>query len=175
MIRPLQLTCLLVAVATYAMAASGTDGVLSLQAKATSATLEPRDEPQQLVVLPALETAVIATIACAVGARPVSLTVSISDTYQRFGPEQLADSSIFEATFNLPAGQLAPVAVANFCVTHDVTNDQVLELPGVATAQVSLRCVSEDNSTSMHFGSLPIPVNLYCRAAGDPDSSSLER
>lgn len=103
------------------------------------------------------------------------MTVSISDTHLHFGPELLADSNTHEATFELPASQLAPVSVAEFCVTGEVANDQVLELPGIATAQVSLRCQGEDESTSMHFGSLPVPISLYCRAAGEPDSSSLER
>ncbi|MGB5336164.1 MAG: hypothetical protein WBN07_11135 [Woeseiaceae bacterium] len=175
MIKPLQLPCLLAVLACFSAAASGTDTVLMLAARASSAELEPRDEKRHLVVLPALDAAVVATIECAAGARPVSLTVSISDTYRHFGPELLADSRVLEATLELPASQLAPVSVAEFCVKGEVATDQILELPGIATAQVSLRCQNDDESTSMHFGSLPIPVSLYCRGAGEPDPSSLER
>lgn len=175
MIKPLRRYCLLSALICVSTSASGADNALSLQAKASPAELAPRDEQQHQVRLPALDATVIATVLCAADARPVSLTVSISDSYRHFGPELLADSKTVEALFNLPAGQLAPVSVAEFCIKGVTADGQVLELPGVATAQVSLRCQSEDASTSMHFASLPIPVSLYCRAGDDADYSSLDK
>lgn len=175
MIKLLQQSCLLSLMVCASAVAVGADNPLSLRAKPSSAELAPREAERHQVVLPALDATVVAGVACAAGATPVSLMVSISDSYRHFGPELLAENTTLEAAFELPSSQLAPVSLAGFCVAEEAEGDQVLELPAIATAQASLRCQGDDAAISMHFESLPIPVSLYCRAAGEPDSPSPDR
>lgn len=175
MTRHLHLPCLLTALLCSTAAASAADNILTLKARESTAQLEPRDAKQHHVTLPALDVAILASLACPAGTKAQSLTVSVSDTHQYFGAELLADAVSLEVAFNVPSNQLAPIAIPDFCVTGGLPDNQELGLPGIATAQVSLRCLSKDDSTSVHFSSAPVPVRLYCRADGDPESSATAR
>jgi len=176
MLKPFRLLCLLSALLCAAAAA---DSVLNVKAKEAKALIQPRDAQQQHVSLPALDVAVLATMACPLGANAESLTVSVSDTHRYFSADllsdPLSDNAPLEAALSVPADQLAPVAIPDFCVSGEQSDDEELELPGIATAHISLRCLGDDDSRSVHFSSVSVPVRLYCRAEGDPDSSALLR
>lgn len=171
----LRLSCLLVAL-PYPMAALTADGdALTVQVEESAVNLEPDDAMQREVRLPALDVAITASLECPASARVASLTVSVSDTHQYFGPEVLADAVSLEAAFSVPARQLAPVVISNFCVTGGTIDEQGLRLHGVATAQISMRCRDENDSASLHVASIPIPVRLYCRPDAASDASSTDK
>lgn len=173
MIKPFRPLCLLSAL--LCAGASATDGVLNVKAREAKALIEPRDAQQPHVSLPALDVAILATMACPSGAKAESLTVSVSDTHRHFSADLLTDSTTLEAALSVPANQLAPIAIPTFCVSGQQSDDKELGLPGIATAHISLRCLGEDDSRSVHFSSVSVPVRLYCRAEGDPESSALLR
>lgn len=178
MIRRLRLSCLIIAVLSFAAGVSAADGALTARAKESSAQLERRDANLSQVLLPTLEVAILATTECPAGAEAASLTISISDTHQHYQAEQLDDAGSLDTEVSVPANQLAPVSIPGFCVEGkpiDGKHAQGLQLPGVATAQVSLRCRTDGNSTSVYFTSVPIPVRLYCREDEEPEPSSEER
>ncbi|MGI9265455.1 MAG: hypothetical protein ACR2QU_11045 [Gammaproteobacteria bacterium] len=149
-----------------------------MRAKESSAQLERRDAKLSQVRLPTLEVGILATTDCPVGAEAASLTISIADTLRHYRAEQLDDSGSLDTEVSVPTSQLAPVSIPGFCVEGEPIHSkyaQGLQLPGVATAQVSLRCRSDSNTTSLYFTSVPIPVRLYCREDDQPEPSSEER
>lgn len=175
MIMLLRLSCLLAAM-LYPMAIlSADDGVLTVQVKESTANLQPGDAKQREVRLPALDVILTASLVCPARAKAAALTVSVSDTHHYYGPELLADAVSLEAAFSVPARQLAPVIISDFCVTGGPMDDQGLRLHGVATAQISMRCRDENDATSLHFTSIPLPVRLYCRPDAAPEASSTDK
>jgi hypothetical protein len=158
------------------VAALSTDlDALTVQAKESTARLEPGDASQREIRLPAIDVAIVASIECPADAKVSSLIVSVSDTHQHYGPEVLADAVSLEAAFSVPARQLAPVVISDFCVKGQPAEDQSLKLDGVATAQVSMHCHGEDDLASVHFTSVAIPVRLYCSPDGEPEAPSIDR
>jgi hypothetical protein len=137
------------------------DDALTLHAKETSAQLAPREQGPQQVSLPSLEFSLLATIACPSGTNVESVTVSIADTHKRFGPDEIPDKSALDARISVPANQIAPVTVSDFCVSEEPGDKNGLLVPGVATAQVSMRCRSE-NELSVYFNSAVLPIRLHC-------------
>lgn len=137
--------------------------------------LEPGDARQREVRLPTLDVAITASLNCPASAEVDSLTVGISDTHQYYDREMLAGAVSLEAAFSVPARQLAPVVIAEFCVKDAPADDQGLRLQGVATAQISMRCRDDNDLTTLHFISVPIPVRLYCRPDAAPEAASSDK
>lgn len=175
MTKLLRLPCLLVAMLSPVAVFSTDGGALTVQVEESIATLEPGDAKQREIRLPAIDVAIVAAIECPASASASSLIVSVSDTHKYYGPEVLADAVSLEAAFTVPARQLAPVAISDFCVKGAPMENQSLRLDGVATAQLSMRCRDENDSATVHFTSAPIPVRLYCRPDGEPESPSTDR
>jgi hypothetical protein len=170
--------CLYIALLLFAAGASAADDALTAHAEESSAYLERRDAEPSQVQLPTLEVAILAATRCPDDTEATSLTISISDTHQHYRAEQLDDTGSLATEISVPASQLAPVSIPGFCVegqSIDEKNAQGLALPGVATAQVSLRCHSDSNSTSAYFASVPVPVRLHCREDDEPEASSEDR
>lgn len=151
------------------------DPVLTVHAKKAIVQLQPRDALRQQVTLPALDIAILASFDCPDANRALSLTLGISDTHQYFGPDLLASDASVEASFKVPASQLAPVSVPDFCVLGKPVNDSGMPLPGLATAQASLRCGGDSGTTSVHFDSVTVPAMLYCVAEEDSEFPSPDR
>lgn len=114
----------------------------------------------------------LASFACPDGATADSLTVSVSDTHRRYGLDKESEETSLEAALEVPADQLAPVAAPDFCVDDEPIDNTGLLLPGVATAQVSLRCRSETDFLSVHFASVALPVRVFCLAGLDQEEPS---
>jgi hypothetical protein len=154
---------------------SASDGVLTVRASEAIVEIQPGDALRNQLALPALDVTLLATFNCQNGNKAASLTVSISDTYQYYGPDLLGDAASFEATFNVPANQLAPVSVPGFCVLGQPAGNRSMLLPGIATAQASLRCGGDDGTASVHFHSVSVPVTLYCVEEDNSDSLPLAK
>lgn len=178
MIKRTRLSCLYIALLLSAAEASVADDALTAHAKESSAHLERRDATLSQVLLPTLEVAILAATTCPDDSEATSLTIGISDTHRHYRAEQFDDTGSLETAVSVPAGQLAPVSIPGFCVEgQPIDGDYAegLELPGVATAQVSLRCRRDSDSASVYFVSVPIPVRVYCREDEDPEPSSEDR
>ncbi len=167
-----QVQILLVFAVGPALASALADLHLTVHANEASAQIEMREQGQERIQLPPLELSVVAEINCPAEAEPVSVTISVADAHTRLGPDALADAPTVEAVISVPAGQLAPVTAAGFCVAGaSVQGREELLLPGVATAQASLRCGTE-NGSSVYFSSAALPLRLICVDENDQDSST---
>lgn len=147
------------------------DEVLTLHAAEASAYLLPGPEGVSERALPSLQLALTAAFACPADAAADALTFSIADTHKRVDGAEIADATTFETVLNVPASQLAPVAIAGFCSGESAGDSPVMLLPGVATAQVSLRCRSE-SAISVYFASRALAVRLTCSGGEDQAPSS---
>ena len=135
----------------------------------TQAVVKPRSAHLRLVNLPALEFALRAAIQCT--GEPVSVTLSVSDTFTTLSGADLEGKRAAEAKLRVPARQLSLAASSQFCIAGDPESDDELLVTGFATAHASLRCEMDD-TTSAHFTSAPLQVRLTCQR--DPGEVSQE-
>ena len=147
------------------------DGPLTLHANEASAQLAPREQGPQQISLPSLEFSLLAILACPPDADVQSVTVSIADTHKRFGHTEISDEAELDIRISVPGNQIPPVSVADFCMNDGPSDEKGLLVPGVATAQVSLRCRSETGS-SVHFASAVMPLRLDCVPDENQESST---
>lgn len=160
---------IIVAMATVAPAdPAAAAGDIVIAAQETTALVTPRTADLKLVNLPSLEFGVRAAFKCK--GEPVSMTLSIADTHQTLRQEQLADVRAVEFRLNVPPRQLALAASSPFCVADDPQTSDELVVPGLATANASLRCAG-DGGDSVHFASAPLQVRLVCARPADEDQA----
>jgi len=158
-------TTLLVADAAVAQSS------IVVAAQETRASVAPRNARLQLVDLPAVEFGLRAAIRCA--GTPMSLTLSISDTFESLDAEQLDGKRAVETTLTVPPRQLALAASRRFCISNDDNSVNELLIPGFVTAHASIRC-EKDGVSTMHFASAPLQLRLACErppAVNDQEAS----
>lgn len=153
-------------VATGFFSPAHAEGNIVVAAQETAVTVPPRAARLKLVNLPAIEFALRAAIRCK--GEPLSVTLSVADTFTTIGREALVDKRAAEARIEVPPGQLALAAHRSFCIDDDATTADELLLPGFATVHASLRCMS-DNGESLHFASAPLQLRLSC--AREPEAT----
>ena len=126
------------------------------------ADVTPRDASLRLVNLPPLTFQLRAAVRCK--GEPVSVTLSIADTFVTHSREQLEGLRAAEASLTVPAHQLTLAASNRFCIKDDDETGDDMLIPGFATAHASLQCESESGVT-VHFASAPLKVRLNCARA----------
>jgi hypothetical protein len=145
------------------------DGDIVVAARETRAVVAPRNPRLRLVNLPALEFALRAAIRCK--GEPVSVTLSVSDTFRTLTGDDLKNERAAETILAVPARQLALAASSRFCIADDPESADELLVRGFATVHASVRCRADD-STSAHFTSAPLQVRLTC--AREPEENPQE-
>ena len=135
------------------------DSNVVIAAQETEAIVEPRAKNLRLINLPELTFFLRAAIRCQ--GEPTSLTLSIADTYRTLAKEELVGQRAAEASLTVPAQQLALAATSRFCIDGDTETSDELLVPGITTAQASLVCASDTN-TSVHYASTPLQISLTC-------------
>lgn len=144
-------------------------GDILVAAQETEALVAPREANAKLVNLPALKFELRAAFKCK--GEPVSLTLSVADTFSTLGSDALAEQRAAETILTVPPQQLALVASKGFCIDDDPDTANELLVPGLATVHASLHCVS-DTGTSAHFASAPLKVRLICAREPSADQEA---
>ena len=144
-------------------------GDIVVAARETQAVVAPHNPNLGLVNLPVLEFALRAAIRCK--GEPVSVTLSVADTFRTLTGTDLANERAAETILKVPARQLALASSSRFCIADDPESTDELLVHGFATAHASLHC-KEDDATSAHFASAPLQVRLTCARA--PEESPQE-
>ncbi len=145
------------------------DVELTLHVNEASTQIEPHNQLDTQVRLPSLEVSLLARFNCPPDAVAHSITVSVADSHRRYGTEEIADADMLEISIDVPATQIAPVSLTNFCVEGIPMKEAFVVLHGVATAQVSLHCRKQSDA-SLHFASAALPLRLFC--GGDDNQVS---
>lgn len=164
-IRQLLATCLSLSAIT-----ASADSTLTLHANEASTQIEPRDQPNTQAKLPSLEVSLLASFNCPSDAVAHSITISVADSHRRYSAEEVAGTDRLEISIDVPATQIAPVSLANFCVAGAPIKEASVLLHGFATAQVSLNC-RKQSVASVHFASATLPLRLFCGADENQVSS----
>ena len=181
-----------IAVALAASAAPAlAQHAVSLDASTPTVDIAPRSHSRSLR-LPPLEYEFALTPACATPLTPQSVTVTVADTKTTLGATELADSNEIRLSLTVPAEQIAPVTVAEFCSLPDTDESAetrvepaagdpvtVVELAtaqvtiaGTLSASASLRCGDGQDETIVYATEL-LDVTLNCSAESPATGSAV--
>jgi len=147
---------------------------LVLTASTPRIEISRRSTTRNYLRLPSLEYAFLFTARCAGNFSPQSMSLSIADSRKSLSGEQLENLTAETAlTMTVPAKQLAPLAIENFCImpANDADamtppSSETITVPAAFSAQASLLCVSEDRQ-EMIYASNYLGITLICDSGGE--------
>ena len=151
----------LIVFATAVLPAVAEDTIV-IAAQEIEATVAPRHARARTISLPPLTFEVRAAIRCE--GDPVSVTLSVADTFVTRGRDELDGQRATEASLTVPPRQLTMASSRRFC-TEDESEDELFA-PGFATAHASLHCENEAG-LSVLYASAPLNVRLSCARRPD--------
>lgn len=131
-----------------------------VHAEPAVAVLPLQQGGRNLVRLPDVEFRLGISTYCANGGRPESLSITIADTQRTLRGEELQATRTVDISVRVPAGQIAPLALREFCIDPVFEGDSVLITSALA-AQVSLRCSRADDQ-SIVFAAEPLDIRVDC-------------
>ena len=153
--------------ATAAAPVAGRDS-LSIAADAPAVPLAPRSPGRNFVRLPTLEYTFEIHTYCSASRSPESLSLNVADTRKSLSGEQIVSDGPTEISMQIPASQLAPLAIEDFCVLDTVENGDSsgmpasqITIPAALSAQVSLLCESDEDKV-ITYASRALDVSLVC-------------
>jgi len=135
------------------------DNEIIVAAQETEVVVKPRRARIRLINLPPLTFQLRAATRCK--GSPSSVTVSVADTFQTLGREQLEEQGAAEVSLTVPGRQLTLAASSRFCIKDDEETRSDMLIPGFATAHASLQCES-DAGVTVHYASAPLNLSLRC-------------
>lgn len=163
------------------LAESANEHRLSLTADIPVVEVSPRQAGRSFVQLPTLHYRFQLEAQCADDALPESFALNVADTRITLDAADLngqAAGTGRQLTLEIPANQLAPVAINAFCELPPVVpeagddadhqaniRDSELPVPGALSAHASLLCVS-DSRRAMTYAASSLDLLLVCR---EPD------
>jgi hypothetical protein len=171
--------CILFAMLCGVAAPALADNRLSIDSDAVTISIEPHPAGRSQIRLPAVEFTFSVDAECGDNLGPGPLTLSIADTYLSLSAEQINTDSLDSIVLRVPAIQIAPVAVADFCI-DDVSDGQPsppeqMLVRDALSVQASLVCSSEANRQST-YASRSLDIRLQCdTSAPDQFDTASER
>ena len=150
-------------------------GELSLSASTPEVRVSTRPDGRNFMRLPGLSYEFVVNAVCPDGLSPESISLSIADT-RITNPLNDSAAAQVPLTVNVPASQIGPVAVDQFCTTDTIAQEghHTLHLASVLSAQSALLCVGEADN-DMTYASTSLDVLLRCEVEGDVDAESIRR
>lgn len=156
--------------------AAGKDS-LSLTANAPTIAVAPRIPGRRFLQLPSLEYKFQVRARCAGKRLAESLSLNVADSRTTISADQIAKDGPTEVDLIIPAGQIAPIVVENFCVVGEgaeasqaAAEPEQLTISAALSAQASLLCAGEEDQ-AMTYVSKTLDVFLQCQAAADEVAS----
>jgi len=166
-VRIRHLVPLLLLLSTTGKGESTPDSSLTIVANTPVASISPRQANRKFVRLPALEYAFEIRARCPQDYKPTSLLLSVADTRKSLDAADFSSGPPVEITLRIPAAQIGPIAIENFChvadendASDDITMEE-LTISAALSAHASLRCESEFDQDVIYV-SQPLDVSLTC-------------
>ena len=165
--------------ATFSCAVNGVAlaDELSLAATTPEVTVSTRPAGRNFLQLPDLTYEFVINLTCDENRRPESLSLSIADTRITLAADVLAGSDPVPIGISVPAGQIGPIPLAEFCIDEDgqqLAGERAsLTVRSALSAQVSLLC-SDEATNRMTYASQTLDVVLNCEAAPEAPSGSID-
>ncbi len=153
---------------------------LLVTADAPLVPLLPRNPGRNFVRLPTLEYNFEIRVHCSDSRSPALLSLNVADTRKSLAAEQIISDGPTEISLRIPASQIAPRVIEDFCVVqpggngdrNSVAHPQIA-IPAVLSAQVSLLCEGDEDQ-AITYVSRALDVSLRCDQATDSDDSEDE-
>lgn len=171
----LQQALTLLAIVFACSANAAADNSLQLAADTPKVSIDRRDTERNFLRLPTVEFAFRIDAACSETLQPVSLLLSVADSRKILQADEIEGNSATEIALNIPASQIAPVAIQGFCEETSPQDNQSsrrqpspgheeITLTAALSAQASLRCASDTDEQTV-YTSMPLDVILVCNQA----------
>lgn len=151
---------------------------LSVAANAPEVNLAPRDPGRNFLRLPTLEYRFEIHVQCSDSRAPESLSLNVADTRKSLAADRIVTDGPTEISLRIPARQIAPLVVEDFCVAPDEDDDDAasearsqsrITIPAALSAQASLLCAGGEDQ-AMTYVSTALDVSLVCdRSAKDTE------
>ena len=130
--------------------------------------------------LPTLEYKFEIRAHCSDSRSPASLSLNVADTRKSLAAGQIISDGPTEIRLRIPASQIAPLVIEDFCVVqpggngdrNSVAHPQIA-IPAVLSAQVSLLCEGDEDQ-AITYVSRALDVSLRCDQVTDSDDSEDE-
>ena len=166
-------------VLTFCLAGAGSAELHSLRVTAATPAVTVVAQPgdRHFFNLPSLDYAFQLEARCGKDWTPESLTLSVADSRTSLGSAQLHESSAQQVKLHVPARQIAPIVLRDFCVIDGTAEGSGVEaktgahslvraprqltVSAALSAQASLRCSSDDEKKTIYV-SQPLDVTLDC-------------
>ena len=155
-----------VAVLFAPFALAGNSASLDVDADPAVVAIKPLAESRKLIKPPALEFTLRIDAQCDAKAEIASISISIADTQKALTTIDRDDTAPIATRITIPARQVSPIAVQDFCPMQAPDAGQELIVRDALTAHVSLRCTSEAGE-SITYASRALDVALHCDAKAD--------
>jgi hypothetical protein len=139
---------------------------LGVDADPAVVAIKPLTEGRRLIRPPALEFLLRIDAECDANAEIASISISIADTQKALTSPDLSEAAPIATRITIPARQLSPIAVQDFCPMESPAAGDELVIRDALTAHVSLRCTGEAGET-ITYASRALDVMLHCDAAAD--------
>ena len=167
--RPVITIGILTTVASITIgAASSTAPVhnIEITADVPTITVSPRRPGRTSMQLPSLTYELSVIVECEANWHPESVSISVADSRATLTADQLQTSTRPGLKLLIPSNQIAPLRVEYFCIVGGgdepgTVRPNTITIPGVMSAQASLRCVTESTKSTMYV-SKPLDVILEC-------------
>ena len=176
-------TCLVAGVcllAVTAAAPAACSDTLSVAADAPAVPLAPRNPGRNFVRLPTLEFTFEIQTYCSASRSPESLSLSVADTHKSLSGEQITSDGPTEISLQIPANQLAPLVIEDFCVLQVEENGDrprtvptQITIPAALSAQISLLCEGDEDK-AITYVSRALDVSLVCEWPTEDEESRAE-
>lgn len=155
---------------------------LDFLADVPAVRVSPQAPGRHFFTLPTLEYAFQLEARCDVGWKPESLSLNVADSRASVGSAALNENPGQEIRLRIPAAQLAPIVLREFCVidgTEEGSGDggeAVASTPAglsqmtyraALSAQASLRC-SNGSDEQVVYVSKPLDLALACDTPSPP-------
>lgn len=139
---------------------------LTIMASTPVVPVAERQKGRNFLTLPALQYEFDVSARCAAGLQPDGMSLSVADTRKSITRSDILVDSATSTLLDVPAAQIGPVAVADFCTVPDdnattAHEPEILEILSVLSAQFSLLCSSETGK-QMTYVSKSLDVTLQC-------------
>jgi hypothetical protein len=155
----------------------GLAGELDVSASTPDVEVSTRPEGRNFMRLPSLEYQFVLTANCPAALSARSVSLSIADTRVALEEHELDQTGRLELSVSVPAMQIAPVAVNNFCTRVDEEPEQIqqtsLRIPAVLSVQAALTCGGEEGS-EVTYASRSLDVVLRCELREDAAIHSID-
>lgn len=138
------------------------EAALHISSSTPDIVIAARSNDRVAIKLPKLQYVFHIEAKCAAGQAPQSILLSIADTRKRVSADSMRART--EVTITVPSGQIAPLTIAQFCLSTaslEQPQKDPVTVRGALSAQAALLC-SDGNDEQMIYTSLPLDVTLHC-------------